>query len=63
MREKAEYRDILEQLNRMYPDREVLRTADCQKVMGCKSPKTVRAHLPMVRGTITKVALARALCR
>lgn len=34
---------------------------DCMRVLGCKSPKTARKHLPLAKGRITKVALARAL--
>lgn len=60
-REKADFRDNLERLNALFPDKEVLTTQDCMRVLGCKSPKTARKHLPLAKGRITKVALARAL--
>lgn len=62
-REKDGYRDILAELNRMFPDHVALRLEEVAQVMNC-STRTARrnyGHL-MVNKRIMKTALARAMC-
>ena len=62
MREKANYRDYIEQLNMYFPDKEVLNLNEVATVLGVKSPSTVKRLVPCNKGRITKVALAHAMC-
>ena len=61
-RESPDYRANLEQLNRLFPDRELLRAAEVAQVLGCSSVNTVKRKVPMQRGQISKAHLARILC-
>lgn len=61
-RENQDYRVNLEQLNRMYPDREMLTATEVMHIMGYKSQSTVRKHVPFVNRRVSKAALARIMC-
>lgn len=63
-REKEGYRDNIEQLNRLFPDYEMLTLPEVMQVLNCKSPKTVRKHLGkhFVDKKLSKTALARYMC-
>lgn len=63
-REKEGYRENIEQLNRMFPNYEMLTLPEVMQVLNCKSPKTVRKHLGerFVNGKLPKTALARYMC-
>lgn len=58
-REKEDYRTNIEQLNRLFPNHEMLTTQEVMQVLNCKSPKTVRKRIRMVDGKVSKAALAR----
>lgn len=63
-REKEGYRDNIEQLNRLFPDHEMLSIQEVMQVLNCKSPRTVRRNLgeKLVHGKLPKTALARYMC-
>ena len=61
-REHIDYRNNIEQLNRLFPDKEMLTTADAMKVWGCSSVNTIKKYVPFVHGRVSKAALARAMC-
>lgn len=63
-REKEEYRENIEQLNRLFPDREMLTVPETMQILGYGSKNTVKKYLgaKMVNGKISKVALARYMC-
>lgn len=61
-REYEDYRNTIEQLNRMYPDRELLTMKEVMGITGYKSKDTVRKHFPLANGRINKSTLARCLC-
>lgn len=62
-REKAGYRDALERLNELFPDRELLTCKDLMAYTGL-SRNTVRAHFkfPIGGKYIAKTELARQVC-
>lgn len=62
-REKQDFRIILEQLNGLFPGREVLTLQEVMALTGYRSPSSVRAHFSIVRGRINKVTLAREMCQ
>ena len=47
-REFPDYRNTIEQLNRLYPDRELLTMEEVMKITGYKSRDSVRKHFPFV---------------
>ena len=61
-REKEDFRANLEQLNRLIPDREMLTIQEVMQITGYKSPNSVRKHMKLVNGKISKAALARYMC-
>lgn len=63
-REKEGFRDNIEQLNRLFPEHEMLSIQEVMQVLNVTSPTTVRKHLgeKMVLGKLSKVALARFMC-
>lgn len=61
-REKEDYRNTIEQLNRLYPDRELLTMDEVMKITGYKTRDSVRKHYPFVNRRINKATLARCLC-
>lgn len=63
-REKEDYRVNLEQLNRHYPDREMLTIQETMQILGYGSVNTVKKHLgaSLVHNRISKAALARYMC-
>lgn len=63
-REKEGYRENIEQLNRLFPNYEMLALPEVMQVLNCKSPKTVRKHLGdrFVNGKLSKSLLARYMC-
>lgn len=60
-REKIDYRNNIEQLNRLFPDKEMLNCRDIMKVYGYKSETTVRNHFKLTNGKISKAKLARIM--
>ena len=63
-REKECYRENIEQLNRLFPEREMLTIQETMQVLGYGSKNTVKKYLgaKMVNGRISKAALARYMC-
>ena len=62
-REKEDYRDNMELLNGMFPDRAMLTVADVKRITGWKDTRTVAKHLRLTAGTVSKVAVARMMCQ
>lgn len=60
--EHPDYRNNIEQLNRMFPKKEMLTIADIMKVYGYKSPSSVHLHFKLTRGKLSKASLARHMC-
>lgn len=61
-REKEDFRANIEQLNRLFPDREMLTIRETMQILGYTSPNTVKKYLAFVNGKISKAALARYMC-
>lgn len=61
-REKEDYRMNIEQLNRLFPEREMLTIREAMQILGYTSPNTVKKYLTFVHGKISKAALARYMC-
>lgn len=61
-REKEDFRINLEQLNRLYPFREMLTISETMQIMGYKSKDTVKKYVPFTNGKVSKVTLARIMC-
>ena len=61
-REHEDYRNNIEQLNRLYPDKEMLNETEVMKIMGFKSRDTAKKHIQFTNHRISKVALARIMC-
>jgi hypothetical protein len=61
-REHPDYRANIEQLNRLFPEREMLTIRETMQVLGYTSPNTVKKYLRFVHGKISKAALARYMC-
>lgn len=61
-REHPDYRNNIEQLNRLYPDREMLTVAEVMQIMGYKSQNTAKKHVPFVNRRVSKATLARLMC-
>ena len=61
-REKEDFRINLEQLNRLYPDREMLTIPEIMGVLGYKSANSVRKNIRLVNGKASKATLARYMC-
>ena len=61
-REKPDYRATLEQLNALYPGRELLTAAEVMTVTGYTSTKSIQRHFPSVcGGRYNKTTVARIL--
>ena len=58
-REKEDYRANIEQLNRLFPEREMLTIKEVMQILGYGSPNTVKKYLKFVHGKISKATLAR----
>ena len=61
-REHIDYRNNIEQLNRLYPNHEMLTIQETQQVMGYKSVNTVKKYVPFHNGRVSKATLARIMC-
>ena len=61
-REKQDFRANIEQLNRLFPDREMLTIKETMQILGYSSPNTVKKYLTFVNGKVSKAALARYMC-
>lgn len=61
-REKECYRDNIEQLNRLFPEREMLTIRETMQILGYTSPNTVKKYITFVNGKVSKAALARYMC-
>lgn len=63
-REKECYRENMEQLNRIFPNYEMLTLSEVMQVLKYRSPNTVRKYLrkKFVNGKLSKTALARYMC-
>ena len=62
-REKPDYRDNLELLNSMYPDKAMLSVAEVKTLTGWRDTRTVQKHLRITAGVVSKVAVARMMCQ
>ena len=60
-RENIDYRATLEQLNRYFPDKELLTMEHTMRITRYKSKDSVRKHFPFVNRRINKATLARCL--
>jgi hypothetical protein len=61
-REKTDYRSTIEQLNRLYPDRELLTLEEVKAVTGYRTRNSVIKHFPSVcDGRFNKSTVARIL--
>lgn len=60
-REYPDYRNTIEQLNRLFPDRELLTMEEVMKITGYKTKNSVRKYFPFVNRRINKATLARYL--
>ena len=60
--EHPDYRNNIEQLNRMFPEKEMLTVADIMKVYGYRSPTSVRQNFKLTNGKLSKTSLARHMC-
>ena len=61
-RERPDYRATLEQLNELYPGRELLTAAEVQAVTGYTTRDSIRKHFPAVcGGKYNKTTVARIL--
>lgn len=63
-REKEDYRENIEQLNRLFPEREMLTLPEVMQILGYSSRNTVKKYLgaKIVNGRISKAAIARYMC-
>ncbi len=63
-REKEDYRENIAQLNRLFPEREMLTLQEMMQILGYGSKNTVKKYLgqKIVNGKISKAALARYMC-
>lgn len=61
-REKEDYRSNIEQLNRHFPDHEMLTMKEVMAVTGYRSKDTVKKYIRFVNGRVSKAALARYMC-
>lgn len=61
-REHEDYRNNLEQLNRLFPDKEMLTAADAMKVWGVSSVNTIKKYVPFTEHRVSKATLARCMC-
>ena len=63
-REKEDYRATIEQLNRLFPEYEMLSLKDVMQVLGYTDPRPVKKYLgnSFVNGKLSKVTLARYMC-
>lgn len=61
-REKEDFRVNLEQLNRLFPEREMLTVKETMQVMNYGSVSTARRHVRFRDGKVSKATLARIMC-
>ena len=63
-REYPYYRNTIEQLNRLFPDRELLTIKEVMQITGYKSVNSVKKkYFPVNNGRINKSTLARCMCQ
>lgn len=60
-REHPDYRDTMEQLNRLFPERLMVSRQEAAQVIN-SSLRTVDRYLPRVNGDVPLVALAKYMC-
>lgn len=61
-REHPDYRANIEQLNRLFPDREMLTIKETTQILGYKNDVTTKKYIKFVNRKISKAALARYMC-
>lgn len=61
-REKEDFRANLEQLNRIFPDRELLTIKETMQIMGYHSQNTAKKYIPFKNARVSKATLARIMC-
>ena len=63
-KEKEDFRANIEQLNRLFPEYEMLTLKDVMQVLGYTDPRPVKKYLgsSFVNGKLSKAALARYMC-
>ena len=62
-REYPDYRNTIEQLNRLFPGRELLTIKEVMQITGYRSVNSVKKYFPFANGRINKATLARCLCQ
>ena len=60
-REKEAYRDNLERIKNMYPDKELLRVSEVMRFLGMKNYNSVLKRFPFKDNYISVATLAREL--
>ena len=61
-RGKEDFRANIEQLNRHFPDREMLTIPEVMQVMGYKSKDMAKKYIPFTNRRVSKATLARIMC-
>ena len=61
-REKEDFRSNLEQLNRLFPEREMLTVRETMQIMGYSSQYTAKKYIPFKNAKVSKATLARIMC-
>lgn len=62
-REHVDYRNNIEQLNRRYPEKEMLTRPEVMQILGVSTYAGLnRFGLPFIHGKVSKAALARVMC-
>lgn len=67
-RERPDFRATMEQLNRLYPERELLTLEDMKAVTGYQTGDSIRKHFPSVCGgkynksTVARILAGGAAC-
>ena len=60
--DKEDYRNTMEKLDQMYPDRLVLTVKEAMDITGYKSRDAFKRHYPVTNNGICKATLARCIC-
>ena len=60
--EHPDYRHNLEQLNRIFPYKEMLTIPEIMQIYGFKSKSSVYSNFKLTNGKLSKATLARHMC-
>ena len=61
-REKEDFRSNLEQLNRLFPEREMLTVRETMQIMGYRSHNTAKKYIRFKTAKVSNATLARIMC-